>query len=268
MPEPVNSMDSKKPIHTDLIRGALVGALAGLVVLAVAVDWRSGVSADVAALPMAAQFAQSQTKALVPIAAPRQLDLGDATASHDAQRLAQWVVNAADNGSSHFVILDKRDARIHVFDAEGRLLGSSPVLLGSARGDHSVPGIGERPIEHIRPDERTTPAGRFVSEPGRNHVGEDVIWVDYDAAVSMHRVRLNNPAERRAERLASPTADDNRISYGCINLPVDFFERVLWPIVRDNPGVIYVMPEQMALEQVFPALADASETHTEPKELR
>jgi hypothetical protein len=63
------------------------------------------------------------------------------------------------------------------------------VLLGLARGDVSVPGIGERKISDINPHERTTPAGRFISEPGRNLSGEDIVWVDYDAAVSMHRVR-------------------------------------------------------------------------------
>ena len=45
-----------------------------------------------------------------------------------------------------------------------------------------------------------------LSEPGRNLQGEDIVWVDYDAAVSMHRVRANNPAERRLERLARPAS--------------------------------------------------------------
>jgi len=85
------------------------------------------------------------------------------------------------------------------------------VLLGLARGDDSVPGIGERKIAEILPFERTTPAGRFVGERGRNASGEDIVWVDYDAAVSMHRVRATNPKERRLERLASPTPADNRI---------------------------------------------------------
>jgi hypothetical protein len=30
----------------------------------------------------------------------------------------------------------------------------------------------------------------------------------------MHRVRATNPLERRLQRLATPTPDDNRISYG------------------------------------------------------
>lgn len=56
------------------------------------------------------------------------------------------------------------------------------------------------------PHERTTPAGRFLAEAGRNADGDDIFWVDYDVAVSMHRVRAHVPAERRLQRLASPTS--------------------------------------------------------------
>ena len=129
----------------------------------------------------------------------------------------------------------------------------SPVLLGGARGDDSIAGIGNRPIEQVRPEERTTPAGRFIAEAGRNLLGEDVVWVDYDAAVSMHRVRLTNPAERRLERLATPTADDNRISYGCINVPVSFYETYIRPAATKRRAIIYVLPEVRSLQQVFGA---------------
>jgi hypothetical protein len=78
-----------------------------------------------------------------------------------------------------------------------------------------------------------------------------VVWVDYDSAVSMHRVITTNPAERRLERLASPTVEDNRISYGCINVPREFFERVLSPAVRTAGAIIYVLPDTHSVQQVF-----------------
>ena len=78
----------------------------------------------------------------------------------------------------------------------------TPALECYARGDHTVPGIGDRPLKVVKSYEKTTPAGRFVTEPGRNLNGEDIFWVDYDAAVSMHRVRATNPRERRLQRLA------------------------------------------------------------------
>jgi hypothetical protein len=190
--------------------------------------------------------------------AERRLDLGSELASREVRRVAQWVVGSADNGNRHFVILDKRNAKVFVFEPGGKLIGASPVLLGYAAGDDTFPGIGEKPIEQVRPQERTTPAGRFVAEPGRNARQEDVVWVDYDAAVSMHRVLTTNPKEQRLERLATPTAADNRISYGCINLPPAFFESVLFPVFRGSRGIVYVLPEVKPLAEVFPGVRNTS----------
>ncbi len=167
--------------------------------------------------------------------------------THAAQQAYAHVVATRDNASAPFVVIDKAAARLWVYDARGDPRGSTPVLLGAARGDRSVPGIGLRAIEQILPHERTTPAGRFVAERGRNLEGEDIIWIDYDAAVSMHRVRATKPSERRMQRLASSTPRDNRISYGCINVPAAFYDRWLAPLVANARLVVYVLPEGQAL---------------------
>ena len=185
----------------------------------------------------------------------RRLDFGGVSAPSDVTRVAAWAVREADNGDHPFAIVDKRRARVYVFTPGGQLLGHSPVLLGYAAGDQSVAGIGSKPIAQIKPQERTTPAGRFQSQPGRNALGEDVVWVDYDAAVSMHRVRATNPKERRLERLATPTAADNRISWGCINVPVAFFDQTVWPNLGHGGAVVYVLPERQPLTAFFPAAA-------------
>jgi len=193
-----------------------------------------------------------------PKAAPvleRRLDLGDERAPIDVTQVATWAVHAADNGDRPFAVVDKRRARVYVFAASGRLIGASPVLLGYAAGDHTVAGIGNKAIEDVKPHERTTPAGRFAAEPGRNTLGDDVVWVDYDAAVSMHRVRATNPTERRLERLATPTAKDNRISWGCINVPTAFFDKTVWPHIGRQRGIVYVLPEKQSLSAFFPAAA-------------
>jgi hypothetical protein len=171
--------------------------------------------------------------------------------SDDAIRLARAAVAVGDNKGAPFAVVDKRLARVFIFAGDGALQADSPVLLGLARGDASVPGIGERKMSDIRPQERTTPAGRFASEPGRNMAGEDIVWVDYDAAVSMHRVRPTVKAERRLERLATPTPADNRITYGCINVPAVFYDRYVKLALGSRQGVVYVMPEQAANSSVF-----------------
>ncbi len=214
-----------------------------------------GAAVLVLTLPPAAASRWSVSPAFDPspvsLAAPRVADFQSHPASGDARLVADWVTESQDNERLPFVILDKRDAKIFVFDAAGRLLDVSPVLLGAASGDDSVVGIGKRPIDQVRPEERTTPAGRFVSSPGKNASGEDVVWVDYDAAVSMHRVRPVDPKERRLERLASNDPAQRRISYGCINVPVAFYERVVRSVMGAGRGVVYVLPETRDVREVF-----------------
>lgn len=204
-----------------------------------------------AALPAAAPASAQLAPPLAAELPPPLPDFGAETPSPDARQLVHWIAAARDNGDADFVVIDKKHAAVYVFDAQARLRGASPVLIGSAVGDDSVEGIGTRPVASVRPDERTTPAGRFVGERGRNSEGEDVVWVDYDAAVSMHRVRLNDPRERRLERLASPTSADNRISYGCINVPPDFYELHIRPTFARQRALVYVLPEVKTVEQVF-----------------
>jgi hypothetical protein len=173
-------------------------------------------------------------------------DFGAQRPSPEVRHVANWALETGDSGGRALIIVDKQYARVFVLDAAGRLQGVSPALLGSARGDHTAPGVGDKPLSQIRPDERTTPAGRFMARPGFNAQGEDIVWVDYPSAVSMHRVRARVQAERRLERLASVTPADNRISYGCINLPRLFYENVVAPWARSG-AVIYVLPETRTL---------------------
>ena len=189
--------------------------------------------------------------ALLPPSAQAAADFDREEASRDAREVADWVVDSSDNRNLPFVIVDKVNARVFVFDAGGRIRGAAPALLGLARGDHSVPGIGERELSAIPPEDRTTPAGRFVAALGRNMRGEDVLWVDYDGAVSLHRVITSNPKERRLHRLATPTPEDNRISYGCINVPVAFYETVVRPAFTGTEGIVYVLPETRPAREVF-----------------
>jgi hypothetical protein len=192
----------------------------------------------------------------LPAPAPAaQPDFGGAAASPPVRELAAWILAAHDNAGRPFAVIDKRGAYLYVFDESGRLRASSPVLLGAAVGDDSAPGIGARPIDKVRPAERTTPAGRFAAQPGTDDAHQNVVWVDYAGGVAMHRVLLSNPAEHRLQRLASPSAAERRISYGCINLPFSFFDDVVWPMIGLRHGIVYILPEVEPIAVAFPAFA-------------
>lgn len=173
------------------------------------------------------------------------------SASRDARDFADWVVDSRDNGKLPFLIVDKKNAKVFIFDAAGRIRGAAPVLLGTAYGDDSAPGIGQRKLASIPADERTTPAGRFVGHLGHNLNGVEVLWVDYDAAISLHRVVTSNPKQRRTQRLASASVADKRISSGCINVPPKFYEQVVQTTFRNTSGIIYVLPETRSIGATF-----------------
>jgi hypothetical protein len=183
----------------------------------------------------------------------KHADFMQENASDDAHRLADWILDSNDHHDLPFLIVDKKNAKSFVFDGAGRIKGVAPVLLGMATGDDSAPGIGQRKLSAIAPSERTTPAGRFSATVSRNLHGEEILWVDYDAAISLHRVITSNPKERRADRLTSPTIEDNRISYGCINVPVIFYEQVVSPAFRkaNGIGIVYVLPESRSMHDTF-----------------
>jgi len=173
------------------------------------------------------------------------------SASSDARAVANWVVDSGDSKGMPFAIVDKKDAKVFIFDANGHLRGAGPALLVLAIGDDAVPGIGNRALSTILPEERTTPAGRFVATLDYNLKGKEVLWVDYAGAVSMHPVLSAKPAERRLQRMASLTPLDNRISYGCINVPVKFFEKVVQPAFAGTSGIVYVLPETRSAQILF-----------------
>jgi hypothetical protein len=174
---------------------------------------------------------------------PQHAVFGRERASGDARRVADWIVVSKDNDGLPFAILDKKDAKVFIFHPDGRLRGAAPALLGLGRGDVALAGIGARELSKIAPNDRVTQAGRFVADLGVDHHGDDVLWLDYEGGLAMHRVITTNPKEQRAQRLATATPLDNRISFGCINLPVKFYEQVLQPAFTGTKGIVYVLPE-------------------------
>lgn len=180
-------------------------------------------------------------------------DFGVESASDEVRQMAGWVVASADSQKMPFIIVDKKNAKVFLFESSGQLHGASAALLGQGQGDDTVPGIGERKLSSIKPEERTTPSGRFVASLGTNLQGKEIVWIDYAAAISMHRVVTSNASERRAQRLASPSVLDNRISYGCINVPAPFFDAMLLPAFKKSSGVVYVLPERKPVSALIAA---------------
>jgi hypothetical protein len=172
-----------------------------------------------------------------------------------AEQLAEWVAATDDNGDLPFIVVDKLGARIFAFDEGGQFLGSAPVLVGLARGDDSAPGIGDLKLSQISPDERTTPAGRFVAGFGDSDGHGTMLWVDLPDAISLHPVMSVSPGEHRLRRIKSSDPGQHRISYGCINVPKAFYDDVVLTALADGNAVVYILPDTKMIDDVFPAFA-------------
>jgi hypothetical protein len=174
--------------------------------------------------------------------------------------MADWVVASADNGGLPFAIVEKPEAEVFVFNPQGQILGAAPALLGLGVGDDSAPGVGSKPLSAIPPEDRTTPAGRFVASVGLEPGGkQNTLWVDRKDNVALHRVITGRPKDHRLQRLATPTPLDNRITFGCINVPVDFFEQTVLPAFESTGGIVYILPEVGTTRDYFPNYYDVDD---------
>lgn len=198
------------------------------------------------------QQAEAESTPLPPVVASTDAPLTPTAAT---MRVADWVAASGDNRALPYAIIEKATASLFLFDAKGNSLGAAPVLLGIALGDDATPGVGSKKLGEIGPAEKTTPAGRFLARFGLAAGRQKVLWVDYANSVALHPIPPDaSKDERRRERMLSPVADDNRITFGCINVPRAFYGKALRPQFQKKGGYVYVLPDAKPLEVVFPML--------------
>lgn len=208
--------------------GTRLALATGLLVAAVA-----AASTPVLAQPLTQHAAPSHATALL---------------TPDVRATLAWVLAVGDHGGQPFMVVDKRQARVFVFNGQGRLLDAAPALLGMTLGDVDVPGVGMKPVSDLTLAERVTPAGRFDTEPGQGLHGDAIVWLDYAAGLAIHRVRpgLTQPARTRS--LAAQMASAQRLSLGCVVLSPEFFEAVVHPTLGQHAGVVYILPETQPVQ--------------------
>lgn len=210
-----------------------------------------------------ALMAPAAAVARPPVAAPAATPAAEVAAPAEAAilpsaatlRIADWIAASGDNLGLPYAIIDKPTASLFLFDAAGRPLGVAPVLIGIAPGDDATPGIGSKKLGEIGPAEKTTPAGRFLAKFGLAAGRAKVLWVDYANSVAIHPIPPDAAkAERRRDRMLSPASEDNRITFGCINVPMAFYRQALRPTFQKRGGYVYVLPDTKPIEDVFPRL--------------
>ena len=175
--------------------------------------------------------------------------------------VVQNIVGQNDNQGKQFIVADKQAGTLTMYTASGQQITSTPALFGKTEGD-SV-------------SSKNTPSGRFEAKQANvrteGYGGSAQVLTQNgqnlqlgDSSYAIHRVYTKYASENRQGRLDTPTATDNRISRGCINVPVDFYDTYL---NSDQDTVVYVMPETDAGRTgVFNVVPTATQTTTDTKE--
>lgn len=160
--------------------------------------------------------------------------------SSTASAVRAWVQETKDNHGQKYIIADKVSGEMHIMDSRGNVLATMPALYGTQKGDAAVPG--QTPAGIFTLQQRYDVASSFGGDVQQFAEHSDgSIW-------AIHRVLTSNPKQMRQARLNSPTAEDNRVSLGCINVPADMYNKYL---KNGFKGKLYVIPEQRPLGEVF-----------------
>ena len=103
--------------------------------------------------------------------------------------------------------------------------------------------------------QRTTPAGRYFAKYGFAHRNEQVLWIDYANAGSLHPVITSN-ARTSAPAAAVSIAGRQPVT-GMHQRAEVLLRRRHTPLIQTQGGVAYILPEGRPLEQVFAAAGPA-----------
>lgn len=225
-----------------LAKSVVNGALA----IAVAFNFNVSVPEAQASVPVT-KYAVTQ------VTERPKADFSGVAAPVSVQLVADW--QARSQHGKPFIVAHKAGGALYAFDAKGKLIGKAPALYAKGMGDVVSAESAAKSADEMTDADKITPAGAFAgTKIESDSYGSAIQFVEQEKAViAIHRVYLGNPKENRQGRLDSATPADNRVSYGCINVPSQFFDGVLAPNFTGDSRVI-VMPENDNVAQFFPMM--------------
>ena len=240
---------------------AVAGAIRSIIkamaegVLAMGIVFNPNITKDAFTLNVEKTFQQTiEVTQAVPAAAKAQM-------SPTAQNVYEAMAPVAMKSGKWFMVADKPNGMLHIFKEDGSHALSDPTLYGKDTGD-----VMEA-VSSLEGGAKVTPAGKFTlkARPSTYAGGQELILVeskDYTGYIAIHAADTSTPSENRLGRLDTPTAADNRVSYGCINTKHDTFINDIAPNIANlDGGMVFVVPDaQEQAAQMF-----AAETRTETR---
>lgn len=146
--------------------------------------------------------------------------------------------------AASYMVVDKLNAFVFVYSANGELIGKAPALVGQTLGDADSPVPGNKKLTDFKPNERITPAGRFKLTAGLDLKGNHVLWFNYNSMLAIHSVQSGPTYLNRIEKLKKNSPKDRRLTLGCVVVEHDFFEKVIMPVLSKSDSFVYILPEK------------------------
>lgn len=242
---------------------AVAGAIRNIIksmaegVLAMGIVFNPNITKDAFNINIGKTFQQTiEVTQEVPEAAKAQM-------SPTAQAVYSAMAPVAMKSGKWFMVADKPNGMLHIFKEDGSHALSDATLYGKDKGDvlDAVSSLEGGP--------KITPAGKFTMKesPADYAGGTSLILMeskDYTGYIAVHAADTSTPSENRLGRLASATAEDNRISYGCINTKHDTFINEIKPnISKLDGGMMFILPESEDQAAKMFAAETRTETRTE-----
>ena len=160
-----------------------------------------------------------------------------------AQSVYEAMAPVAMKTGKWFMVADKPNGMLHIFKEDGSHALSDATLYGKDKGD-----VLEAKSS-LEGGAKITPAGKFtMKESPSDYAGKTSLILlesqDYSGFIAVHAADVSTPSERRLERLETPTTEDNRISYGCINTKHETFINEIKPHISElDGGLIFILPD-------------------------
>jgi hypothetical protein len=166
------------------------------------------------------------------------------------EKLPQGVKNiylySLNNVNDSYIVVDKPTARLFIIDSNKNLVTDFPVLLGQTKGESKNIANSDSDIAigattpagkyrltnlYINKDDSVMYQGRILSLLGQGQGGL-AIHMTYPLEI-----------EKRSKALETETTEDNRMSWGCINISLENWDNYIKPYFNTEKQFIFITPD-------------------------
>lgn len=172
----------------------------------------------------------------------------------DKERVIEWHKRNSNTIKGNYVIVDKKACSATVYSADGTELAVFETGLAARKGDQKGQKGGDIHTLPANQMDSFTTAGEYtISDPGNsedvhNKFNDNVFdlkgfgYEQGNVRLAIHQIptHLENT---RGRKFNNNNLADNRMSYGCVNLLREDFER-LKTLVGADDSKLYILPEE------------------------